>query len=232
VFPIESILRALAPRGIDVLVDGAHAPGMLPLDLGALARLGATYYTGNCHKWLCAPKGAAFLWVRRDRQDLIRPLVVSHGASSTRTDRSRFRLEFDFTGTDDPTAFLCVPHAIRFLGGLLEGGWPELMAKNRALAIAGRRVLLEALGVDEPAPEIMIGTLAAVPLAGRIADRIAARIAGRDGDGLQDELFHRHRIEVPVFSWPDPGRRLVRISAQYYNHLDQYRRLASAILGG
>lgn len=219
--PVERIVKELDARGIDALVDGAHAPGMIPLDLGTL---GAAYYTGNCHKWLCAPKGAAFLHVRGDRRDRVRPHVISHGANAPAGARTRFRLEFDWTGTGDVTAYLSVPSAIRFLGGLVPGGWPEVVRRNRELALEGRRILSETLG-PAPAPEAMIGSIASMPLADG-----AATSPGPFGiDPLQDALYRDHRIEVPVFCWPAAPRRWVRISAQLYNAPVEYRRLADAL---
>ncbi len=226
VLPVEGIVRELAVRGIDVLVDGAHGPGMLALDLRAL---GAAYYAGNCHKWLCAPKGAGLLYVRPDRQTGLRPLVISHGANSTRRDRSRFRLEFDWTGTQDPTPYLCVGDAIEFMSGLVPGGWPELRARNHALAIEGRRILCERLSITPPCPAEMLGAMAALTL----ADGPGA--APPDGvpaeDPLERELAERHGIVVPVLRWPSPPLRILRISAQVYNHADQYVTLAEAVAG-
>jgi len=223
IFPIERLVRELALRGVDTLVDGAHAPGMLPLEV---ERIGAAYYTGNCHKWMCAPKGAAFLHVRRDRQEAIRPLSISHGANSPRTDRSRFRLEFDWTGTCDPTSWLCVPEAIRFLGGLLAGGWPALMERNRSTALAARESLCEALGIPAPAPEAMIGSMAAIPLPDGSPEPPTSALYT---DPLQDRLLAEERIEVPVIPWPAPPKRLVRVSAQVYNTAEQYERLGEAL---
>jgi isopenicillin-N epimerase len=222
ILPIERLVRELASRGVDALVDGAHAPGMVPL---ALEALGAAYYTGNCHKWLCAPKGSGFLHVRRDRQKGVRPLVISHGANSPRTDRSPFRLEFDWTGTADPTAYLTVPDAIRYLGSLLPGGWPALMAHNRDTALAARDRLCAALGVDRPAPDSMIGSLAALPVPPGFGP------APRDGerDPLQTALFDRFGIELLVFTWPALASRILRVSAQLYNSAADYERLAEAL---
>jgi isopenicillin-N epimerase len=224
IFPIEKIIAELASRGVDTLVDGAHAPGMIPLEL---ERLGAACYTGNCHKWLCAPKGAGFLYIRPDRQRLIRPLSISHGANSPRTDRSRHQIEFGWTGTADPSPYLCVRESIRVMGSVLSGGWPELMRQNRALALEGRKLVAEALKIEPPCPDSMIGSLASFPLPdGASTEPPTSPLYS---DPLQDSLLREHRIEVPVIPWPSPPRRLLRISAQIYNTREQYALLAEAL---
>lgn len=223
IFPIQQLVSQLAERGVDTLIDGAHAPGMVPLNL---REMGATYYTGNCHKWLCAPKGAAFLYVRLDKQPAIRPLTISHGANSPRSDRSRFHLEFDWMGTDDPTAYLCVPEAIRFMGSLLPGGWLELMARNRDMALVARQLLCEALGVSLPCPAQMIGSMAVVPLPDGLPDIVKTKLV----PPLQDALWERFKIEVPVIPRAVVPKQLIRISAQLYNTRQQYEYLAKALV--
>jgi isopenicillin-N epimerase len=224
IFPVEALSRELSARGIDLLVDGAHAPGMIPLNL---RNLGAAYYTGNCHKWICGPKGAAFLYVRRDRQQLIRPLSISHGANSPRTDRSRFLIEFGWTGTTDPTPWLAVAEALKFVGGLLPGGWKEVMQRNHALALAARRVLCDALEIDLPCPDRLLGSLASVPLPDAAAGtRLRPPLFL---DPLQEKLYSEDKIEVPIVPWPAWPKRLLRVSAQLYNCLPQYRSLAGIL---
>ncbi len=222
VFPVEELVAALAEHGVDTLVDGAHAVGMLPLELD---RLEAAYYTGNCHKWLCAPKGAAFLHVRHDRQSGVRPLTISHGANSPRTDRSRFRLEFDWMGTRDPTPWLCIPSAIDFLRGLETDGWPGLRRRNRALVLDARAAICESLAVEEPCPPSMIGSLASVPLPAR--DQPAPTASSIDP--VQARLREQFHIEVPILQGPGNASRLLRASAAAYNHRGQYQRLAEAL---
>jgi isopenicillin-N epimerase len=209
-------------RGIDTLIDGAHAPGMIPLDVRAI---GSAYYAANLHKWVCAPKGAAFLYVREDRRAGIQPTSISHGADSARVDRSRFHLEFDWTGTFDPTAWLAAGEALRFLPSLVAGGWPEIMRRNHALALRARDILCTALSIDRPAPDNMLGSMAAVPL----PDGTAAEAPSLYGDPLQDALLEQYGIEVPVVPWPQPPKRILRVSAQLYNHAGEYERLATAL---
>ncbi len=228
VLPVEALVKELDKHGIDTLVDGAHAPGMVPVDLGAL---GAAWWTGNAHKWLCAPKGAAILHVRADVRAETKPLVVSHGANADRRDRARFRLAFDWTGTSDPTPFLALSAAIRFVGGLNPDGWPGLMAANAAMAREARQRICERLEVELPAPSGMLGSMAAIPLPGMPATAEATR-------GLAASLLAEERIEVPVFPFPvpaalatgaQPATAIVRISAQRYNQPEEYIALAEAL---
>jgi len=237
VLPIERLIPELQSKGVDVLVDGAHGPGMIPLRLRQLA---PAYYAGNCHKWLCAPKGTAFLFVRRDRQAMIKPLSIASGSNDTRMDRSRFRLEFDWSGTLDPTGYLTVPAAIDGLGEMTPGGWPALISANHQLAMSARDVLAEALHTPVQAPDSMTGSMASI------------RIPG--GPSTRAEMFRRkemieaalrgRRFEVPLIPWPSPWLvdsgdlpkdqqfdLLVRISAQAYNFIGQYQRLASILAG-
>jgi isopenicillin-N epimerase len=223
IFPIEQIVRDLTGRGIDTLIDGAHAAGFLPLNLREIR---AAYYTGNLHKWVCAPKGAAFLYVRENRRAGVRPAAISHGANSMRRDRGRYLLEFDWTGTFDPTPWLCVPDALRFMASLLPGGWPSIVHRNRELALRARDLLCETLQIDPPAPDSMLGSMAAVPL----PDGTQSEAPSLYGDPLQDRLLFEHGIEVPIVPWPGPPHRILRVSAQMYNVFEDYEKLAKALL--
>jgi isopenicillin-N epimerase len=218
IFPIQQLVQELQAYGVDVLVDGAHAPGMLPLNLN---EIGASYYTGNCHKWLCAPKGAAFLYVKRDKQQQIRPLTISHGANSKLTHKSRYQLEFDWMGTDDPTAYMSVGEAIQFMGLLLAGGWDELMQRNHNLVVEARQIICKMLDITPPCPEEMIGSMATLQ-----APKVLEKY---DYMSLHDELFDNYGIEVQVVPWHGESKLLVRISAQIYNALEEYECLAKAI---
>jgi len=228
VLPIERLVRELDARGIDTLVDGAHAPGMVPL---ALDELAAAYYTGNGHKWLCGPKGSAFLWVRGDRRERVRPTVISHGANDPRVDRPRYRLEFDWMGTGDPTAALSLPAAIDWMAAQDPGGWPAVMATNHAAALGARDRVAAVLGVSAPCPDGMIGSMAALPIPGLTTDAQAT--------ALHAALIDEDRIEVPIPTWPVLGARartsdppaavLIRVSAQRYVEPGDVDRLAEVL---
>jgi isopenicillin-N epimerase len=232
VFPIAQIVRELEHRGVDTLVDAAHGPGMVPVEIDSL---GAAYWTGNGHKWLCGPKGSAILWVRADRRNSIHPLVVSHGANDPRAEaggRSRFRLEFDWPGTVDPTPYLAAADAVTLVADLAPdgGGWPAIQAANHGLAVAGRRRLAEALGIEQSVPEAMLGSMATLELPLPPSDESAR--------GLTEALAEGDRIEVPVGAWPvlaarpsdGPQATLLRISAQLYNEPSDYDALADALV--
>jgi isopenicillin-N epimerase len=219
-FPLEDILAQLEPD-VPVLVDGAHGPGQVPLDLDAL---GASWYTGNLHKWVCAPKGAAFLWTRADRVDHTFPVVISHGWNTPMVGgESRYHALFDWLGTDDMTPWLAAPAAIRCVGGMVSGGWPEVMRRNHEMAVSARSVLCDALGISPPAPEAMVGSMAAIPLPDGEGQ------VGRDLLSPLNGQLLAAGFETLVYPWPEWPSQLLRVSAHLYNTLDEYEKLASTL---
>jgi isopenicillin-N epimerase len=223
IFPVEEIIDSLQSKNIDVLVDGAHAPGQIPLDL---EKLKAAYYVGNCHKWICSPKGSGFLYVREDKQKLIDPLQISHLFDAPTPEEKKWQGKFFWPGTDDYTAYCCVGYAIDYFENLLPGGWNEIMNRNQTLACEGRKLLCQELGTEPPAPEDMIANLASVQL----GDGILPPYGFNYISPLQEKLFSKYKIEVPViiFNKENP-RTWIRIAAQIYNSMEQIEFLSASI---
>jgi isopenicillin-N epimerase len=204
--PIGAMIAACHGRGVPVLVDGAHAPGQVALDLGAL---GADWYVGNCHKWLFAPKGCGFLWARADRQAGIHPAVISHGYGQG------FTAEFDWTGTRDPSAWLAVPAALAVHARL---GGTALMARNVALAAAAGAGLAARWGTETGAGNRAAGAMAMVRLPG-----------GTDAAGLRGRLLAAG-TDVPIMA--HGGRLWLRLSAQAYNEAEDFVRMGELVEAG
>ena len=219
--PFEELTTLLEERGVAVLLDAAHGIGMIPLSLDTL---GASYVTSNAHKWLCAPKGSAFLYVRKDRQDKVRPLTISHGMTFPLGDTTRFRHEFDWTGTRDPSAWCTLPFVIEHLSSIYEGGWPAIMEQNRSLALEARSLLCKKLGLQPPCPDSMIATIATLIL----PNSGYAGIPLHEPDPLHSRLLESG-IQIPVWSWPSPEGRYIRISAHLHNCIEQYEYLAQVL---
>lgn len=229
VFPIETLVRELDRLGVDTIVDAAHAPGMVPIDLRSL---NAAYWTANGHKWLCGPKTSGVLVVREDRRDGVLPLVTSHGRNDPRTDRPPLWKEFDWQGTLNLTAFLSLPESLQSIAGLQPGAWPAHMAANHELALQARRMLHDVLGTEPIAPESMIGSMASIALPMALDEGEAA--------ALTASFAAQDRIEVPAVPFPVRGARptpdaactngFIRISAQRYNEPSDYERLAGALV--
>jgi isopenicillin-N epimerase len=220
VYPIQDLVSALEPQ-IPVLVDGAHGPGQVPL---ALDLLGASWYTGNMHKWTCAPKGAAFLSTRPDRIPMTVPTVISHGYNAP-GDRpeERYRQLFDWLGTDDFSAWAVLPDVLRLVGGLETGGWEAVMKRNHDLVLEGRGVIAAAVGTAPPAPDEMVGSMASISLPDGEGPAPAGELSP-----LMDPLFDAGFATL-VMNWPEWPRQLLRISAHLYNTPDDYLALAEAL---
>ena len=195
---------------------------MVPVDL---RRIDPTYYTGNCHKWLCARGAPGSCTSSRDRQEEILPPVVSHGYNRPRPGYSRFQDLFDWPGTIDPTAWFCLAAAIDFLEGLLPGGLDALTRRNHQYAVAAKSLLVESLAARPLCPAEMLGSMAAVEL----GDDPHPPAEFADQHPLNQELFERFGIEAPVYFFPAAPRVVLRVSAQAYNEPGQYQRLVEAV---
>jgi len=201
VFPVAEIAALCRANSVPVLIDGAHAPGMLDLDISSL---GVDWYVGNCHKWLCAPKGVAILWARPDRQSRLHPTVISHDFGKG------FTAEFDKIGTRDQSAWLSIPEALRFH---LELGGAELRKRNHAVVVAAAQALAHRFDTVTGAPAAMFGSMATVRLPdGLTPDRESA-------DRLKTWLWESHRAEIHIM--PFAGALWLRVSVQAYNDLDE-----------
>jgi isopenicillin-N epimerase len=208
VFPVEEIAGHCRSRGVAVLVDGAHSAGMLPVDLG---KLGADFWVGNMHKWVCAPKASAVLYAASHWRDRLRPLVASHGVSLG------YRQAFDWTGTRDPSAILAIPAALDFFS---KAGWQAVRQRNSELASRGAELAAERIGTKCDWPDGLAAAMRLVPLPAPLTQPAAWE--------LEHRLADNHGVIVPVTH--HGGRSWIRASAQLYNTLADYERLAGALL--
>ncbi len=204
VLPVDEIVIRARELGLVTIVDGAHAPAQVPVDLTAL---GADFYAGNAHKWLCGPKGAGFLHVRPEHQDTVDAAIVSWGYAEGRDFSQRIELQ----GTQDPAAWLAVADAIRFQA---ERDWDRVCDRCRALTRDARTELCELLGTEPLAPDAMLAQMATVRLP-------------RSAPELSDDLFTRHLLEVPVGGAEDD---LLRVSVAAYTTREEIDRLLSALV--
>jgi isopenicillin-N epimerase len=209
IFPVDALVALARSRGIPVLIDGAHAPGQVDVDL---QRIRPDFWVGNLHKWICAPKGAAVLVVDPAWQDRVKPVVTSHGYTQG------FESEFHWCGTFDPTAWLTAPAAIALHRS--QGG-ARFRAAHHQLVKDGRQVIAEGLDVTLPHPDEpeLYGAMATIPLPCPVAQT----------PELFTTLREEDRIEVPIIPWG--GRAWVRISGfAGYNRPEQYEQLAQALV--
>ena len=199
ILPVAELVRRARQAGIITVVDGAHAPGQIPLDLAAL---GADFYAGNCHKWMMAPKGSAFLYARREVQSLLEPLVVSWGWESDAPGPSRFVDHHEWQGTREIAPFLAVPAAIQFME---QHGWPQVRRACHELVRHARRAIADLTGLPPITPDVpeWFAQMASIPL------------PPCDAHALQRRLYDDFAVEVPIIDWHD--RQFVRVSVQGYN---------------
>lgn len=223
VFPIKRIVAELAKRGIDTLVDGAHGPGQVSVDLHDI---GAAYYTTSCHKWMCAPRGVGFMYVRKDRITRLKPLVIArsgHWRAFEDGAYSWLEKTFEWNGCHDPSGVHSMPKIIEFLETALPGGHEAMVKRNHELAVEARKRVLAILGIDMPCPDDMIANMVTFPLPDSVLPDIPGILP------ICKTLWEKHRAEIQCYHWPAYPKRVFRFSVQLHNSMDQFIWLAHKI---
>ena len=209
IFPVEEVVEFARENNILSIIDGAHVPGHIPLNIHTL---NPDIYTGACHKWMCSPKGTSFLYVKKEMQENIHPLVVSWGWESENPSDSQFLDWHEWQGTRDMSAFLTIPEAVKFMD---DNDWPNVSRKCREMVIQTRNQLLNYLNISPPCPNDWLGQMASIPL------------PFNDAVEIKNALLNKYHIQVPIFTWE--GKVYLRYSIQAYNSESDLEKLLSAI---
>ena len=209
IFPVEEVVEFSRENNILSIIDGAHAPGHIPLDILTLS---PDIYTGACHKWMCTPKGTSFLYVKKELQENIHPLVVSWGWESENPGVSKFLDWHEWQGTRDMSAFLTIPAAVKFMD---DNDWLNVGDKCSEMVIHTRNKLLNYLNISHPCPDDWLGQMASIPL------------PHNDAVEIKNLLLNKYHIQVPVFTWK--GKVYLRYSIQAYNSESDLEKLFSAV---
>jgi len=211
ILPVAELVHRARAAGIFTVVDGAHAPGQIPVDVSAL---GVDFYVGNCHKWMCAPKGSAFLYAREGAQPMVEPLVVSWGWQSDTPGPSRFIDEQEWQGTRDIAGYLTVPSAIAFLE---DHDWPRVQRDCHELARTARNAITELTGLEPISPDSPEW----------YAQMVTVPLPPCDAQALEQRLYDEFAVEVPIITWSD--RQFIRVSIQGYNRQEDVDYLIEAL---
>ena len=209
IFPVEEVVEFAGENNILSIIDGAHVPGHIPLNINTL---NPDIYTGACHKWMCSPKGTSFLYVKKEMQENIHPLVVSWGWESENPSDSQFLDWHEWQGTRDMSAFLTIPTSVKFMD---DNDWPNVSRKCREMVIQTRNQLLNYLKISPPCPDDWLGQMASIPM------------PFNDAFEIKNVLLNKYHIQVPIFTWE--GKVYLRYSIQAYNSESDLEKLLSAI---
>lgn len=209
IFPVEEVVEFARKNNILSIIDGAHVPGHIPLNIHTL---NPDIYTGACHKWMCSPKGTSFLYVKKEMQENIHPLVVSWGWESENPNDSQFLDWHEWQGTRDMSAFLTIPTSVKFMD---DNDWPNVSRKCREMVIQTRNQLLNYLKISPPCPDDWLGQMASIPM------------PFNDAFEIKNVLLNKYHIQVPIFTWE--GKVYLRYSIQAYNSESDLEKLLSAI---